>query len=103
LRERQGGRARSVEIEVAEEAVGSVREYPTASLPSTPPQLQRLRLCLHPYGTNKASGALAQRGPSWSRLQNTYIDGGPSLVGSYYCYWETLACSLSPVQHRVCG
>lgn len=50
----EGGaeRARSVEIEVVEGAVGLGGEDPIASLPSVPPQLQLVRLCLyHPHGT----------------------------------------------------
>ena len=42
----QAGQARSVETVVAGEVVGSVDGVPTASLPSVPPQLQLVRLCL---------------------------------------------------------
>jgi len=60
--EGEAERARSVEIEVAEEAVGLVDEDPNASLPSVPPQLQLVRLCLHhPHGTDRANDTLALR------------------------------------------
>lgn len=60
--EGEAERVRSVETEVVEEAVGSVDEVPTASLPSVPPQLQLVQLCLQtPHGTDKTNNTLASR------------------------------------------
>jgi len=74
--EGEAERGRSVETGVGEEVVEPGDEVPTASLPSVPLQLQLVRLC---------------------------IGCDPSLIGSYYRQLETLASSLSPVQHPACG
>jgi hypothetical protein len=84
--------------------VESVGAVPIASLPFVPPPLRLVRLCLfHPEEKPRRQRRIdVNMKHAINHIRNTYIDSGPSLIGSYCRQWGTLASSLSLVQRPVC-